>query len=552
MKTVCRDHLAFWYIVLQPVVLKNASNCAVIALVPNQMILVEKLWVLGPNKALAQVLYPAKGYVPRENSTSGQLITCLVPGGPQVPEELLQTKALETDLKFEVIGNQSKYCLFNHMEYSMSLDDCTINQEFTPYPAPGMISCFDPQAETVTPLPPSPNPDQSTEFLNCQVTKGPVLSSYRSQPVNIASEVLPGASSSVGKLHTRQQMNRNRCTCNFFYASLVTQESRIVGSGPACLCSSAQTQRLLSKLPTESLFITKDHDFKKSDDVKSWYGVYQTQGSKNFSCPRNHVLVSCDARNGIVELNEEMSDCCWTQLPSRNSLIERLLSIYHTDGKRARPAEGRDTESSKGLQNTVPTDRIPPAEAKDKETLHAVAQCKYRKQWRYDPDRWITVSALCHSLQVICRNNEQRVKPKNFQPIMIFYSPTVPEISLPAYLKRIAWFLGCPTACFVLALEYVYRLAHCCPEVEVNDKSVHQIIITCIMVATKLIYDRRFKNTFYARVAGIPVTNLSALEVQLVFLLKFDLHVLPENYNARYQSMLAENEGLHKVVIRSE
>jgi len=50
----------------------------------------------------------------------------------------------------------------------------------------------------------------------------------------------------------------------------------------------------------------------------------------------------------------------------------------------------------------------------------------------------------------------------------------------------------------------------------------------------------------------IPVTNLSALEVQLVFLLKFDLHVLPENYNARYQSMLAENEGLHKVVIRSE
>jgi len=144
------------------------------------------------------------------------------------------------------------------------------------------------------------------------------------------------------------------------------------------------------------------------------------------------------------------------------------------------------------------------------------------------------------------------VKPNRVQRNMIFHSPTVPDISLPAYLERVAWFLGCPSASFVLALEYVNRLAHSCPEVEVNDNSVHQILITCIMVATKFICDKSIKNSFYARIAGLPGINLAAFEVQLVFLLKFDLYVMPAQYDARYQSMLEENKGPSMVVIRPE
>merc|ERR1719184_744200 len=65
---------------------------------------------------LAQVLYPAKGYVPRENSTCGKLITRMVPGGPRLPEELLQTSPMEIDYT----ENESKHCLFNHRENGCS------------------------------------------------------------------------------------------------------------------------------------------------------------------------------------------------------------------------------------------------------------------------------------------------------------------------------------------------------------------------------------------------------------------------------------------------
>jgi len=538
MKGVSRDNSAFWYIVLQPSVLKNESNCAIVDLAPNQMILVEKLWVLGPNMVLAQVLYPAKGYVPRENSICGQLITRLVPGGPQVPEELLRTKPMEIDNATD----DSNHCLFNPRANDFSPTDYQTG--FMTYALPGMIPpwCSNPLTGNKCadgPLDPPKNRNQRTQYLTCHGTNGQALASNGSQSVNTPSELPPGASSNVSNLHTRQQLNMSRCTCNLFRNSLVDQDWRASGWAPEYHCSSGHSQCMLSFLPQARHFITNNRDFEETDDFKSWYRVYH--GFNHLSCPRNPD-VSSDTKSG----------CCTKQLPARKSLIERLLSIYQSGDVRAKFGIEKETEKANELQNTVSTNQTSQAKAKCDEKLHVAAQCKYRRQWRYDPDRWMTVSALCNSLQVICRKNKQKVTPNDFQPNMIFHSPSIPDISLPAYLKRIAWFLGCPSACFVLALEYVHRLTQCCPEVEVNDYSVHQIGITCIMVATKFIYDKLLKNTFYARVAGLPVSSLSAFEVQLVFLLKFDLRVLPEQYNARYHSMLAENQGSGMVVIRPE
>jgi len=72
------------------------------------------------------------------------------------------------------------------------------------------------------------------------------------------------------------------------------------------------------------------------------------------------------------------------------------------------------------------------------------------------------------------------------------------------------------------------------------------------MVATKFFDDKLFKNTFYARIAGIPVTNISAYEVQVLFSLNFDLCVLPEQYEYRYTTMVAENQGPTMVHIRPD
>jgi len=84
----------------------------------------------------------------------------------------------------------------------------------------------------------------------------------------------------------------------------------------------------------------------------------------------------------------------------------------------------------------------------------------------------------------------------------------------------------------------------------VNEHSVHQLVVTSIMVSAKFIDDKIFKNAYYSTVSGLPVSTLHAFEIKLMFFLKFDLCVLPECFNARYKAMVAENNGPNKVFIR--
>jgi len=431
---VCKDNSVFWYIVLQDVVLKDERNCAVMNLTPQQMILVDMLWLLGPNMVLAQVVSPAKGYVPCERNTCGQLITRLNPLGGQVPQTLLEIEEENTShkLSYPFLGNKRV--------------------------RGSLIS--------------SENHNQRTLFQSYPLCNKPVKSSKRSQQ---PPDHLYVDSCKASNQYTEN--NWSKAPCYFFDSSLVAQESRI----------------------------------------GEW-----------------------EAAHPYCSLHTQ-------PLQSRKSLKQRLMSIYHSNERCIQTDYGKDTQNVKELHNGG-TWVGKPMDA----NMNVTPLYGYRKDWRWDNDRWVTVSALCHALQVICNTNEYKVRSKHFQPNMIFNSVNVPKISLPAYLKRIAWFLGCSSACFVLALEYIHRLANHCSEIEVNHNSVHAIVMTCILVATKFVDDKQFKNTFYARLAGLSVLNLSAFEVQLVFFLKFDLSVFPDQYNARYAAMVADNQGPSMVLIRPE
>lgn len=530
MTTNSREQSAFWYIVLQPVVLKNEGNIAVLDLTSHMMILVERLWVVGPNQVLAKVVYPAEGYVPREGSTCGKLIARLDPRGPQVPEELLEIKQPETNHKLAVLGNQTRCCLFNNHENLFSPEDLSAPNHRPHYLLPGIIpsSYINPSIGNTYvggPLLCRQNDSQRTQFQSNPGFYGPVELKHDSNPVNSLPEFISGVPNYVS----------NQCTTN---------GCRHLGQSGQPSCSSDSTQRLLSNLQPSYHCISSAHN-RTTMDFKSGYSVYQAEGFNNFSNPHSD-LINSDAKISeavdIKTLNSGTAKFYCT------SFKQCLLSIYHNIEI---PAETLDSDTDKEEErlNNAFAEQEP---VKQDEKSEVVVHLNHKKKWRYEPNRWITVSALCRELQVMCRRNKGQTRSSNIKPCTIFQTNSVPDISLPNYLKRVAWFLGCPTACFVIALEYVYRLSHLCPEVELNEYSVHQIVITCIMVATKSIDDQQFKNTFYARIAGIPVTNLSALEVRLVFFLKFHLLVMPGQYVARHESMLRDNQGPNMVIIEPD
>jgi len=173
----------------------------------------------------------------------------------------------------------------------------------------------------------------------------------------------------------------------------------------------------------------------------------------------------------------------------------------------------------------------------------------YRSEYRKNPDRWITVSALCHSLESMCKKSRFLGETRRSIGNTRFNTPNVPYIPLAVYLKRIAWFFECSKECFVIALEYIHQLVRVRPDVKVNYTTVRQLIVAALRLSTKFNDDKFTRNSYYAHIVDLPTSTVAVFEAQMLFFLKFDLNVRPEQYYARYATMLADNQGPTKVTI---
>ncbi|ETV81329.1 hypothetical protein H257_05876 [Aphanomyces astaci] len=114
-----------------------------------------------------------------------------------------------------------------------------------------------------------------------------------------------------------------------------------------------------------------------------------------------------------------------------------------------------------------------------------------------------------------------------------------PQISILDYLVRIHTYASCSPECFVLALVYIDRL-HQMQGFVMTDLNVHRVIITSIVLAAKFFDDHYFNNAYYAKVGGVPCTEMNELEVEFLLLTNFTLHVSTDTYT-RYYNELANH-----------
>ncbi|KDO30023.1 hypothetical protein SPRG_05213 [Saprolegnia parasitica CBS 223.65] len=114
-----------------------------------------------------------------------------------------------------------------------------------------------------------------------------------------------------------------------------------------------------------------------------------------------------------------------------------------------------------------------------------------------------------------------------------------PQISILDYLLRIQTYAACSPECFVLALIYIDRL-HQMQGFVMTELNVHRVIITAIVLAAKFFDDQYFNNAYYAKVGGVPGSEMNELEVEFLLLTNFSLHVTSEAYS-RYYNELANH-----------
>ncbi|KAI9032231.1 cyclin-domain-containing protein [Hyaloraphidium curvatum] len=72
----------------------------------------------------------------------------------------------------------------------------------------------------------------------------------------------------------------------------------------------------------------------------------------------------------------------------------------------------------------------------------------------------------------------------------------------------------------------------------INSYNVHRLVITGVMVASKLFSDVFFLNSHYAKVGGLPVMELNQLELEFLIFNDFNLHVTIEELQRMGDALL--------------
>ncbi|XP_077253990.1 cyclin-U1-1-like [Tasmannia lanceolata] len=109
--------------------------------------------------------------------------------------------------------------------------------------------------------------------------------------------------------------------------------------------------------------------------------------------------------------------------------------------------------------------------------------------------------------------------------LSVFNGVRPPSISILKYMERIYKYTDCSPSCFVVAYVYIDRLAHKHPDSLVVSLNIHRLLVTSVMVASKVLDDVHYNNAFYARVGGVSNAELNRLEMELLFLLDFGVMV---------------------------
>jgi hypothetical protein len=115
-----------------------------------------------------------------------------------------------------------------------------------------------------------------------------------------------------------------------------------------------------------------------------------------------------------------------------------------------------------------------------------------------------------------------------------FYCKVPPPITVQAYLQRIHHYCSMSTGVYLAAACYIQRITrslwstspdqmHRGIYAQITPRSVHRLTLAALRLAHKSMEDHTWAHSRFAGVGGVPVANLTKLELSLCYLLDFRL-----------------------------
>jgi len=111
-----------------------------------------------------------------------------------------------------------------------------------------------------------------------------------------------------------------------------------------------------------------------------------------------------------------------------------------------------------------------------------------------------------------------------------FHSVRPPSLTVQDYLNRIRKYFVASDECYVIALVYIDRVGKIDPAMTVSELNVHRLLVIAAMLAAKFHDDVYYSNNYYAKVGGLCLKEVNALEAKFLKILDWKLFVGPEEY----------------------
>ncbi|KAK8210093.1 hypothetical protein M8818_003580 [Zalaria obscura] len=106
-----------------------------------------------------------------------------------------------------------------------------------------------------------------------------------------------------------------------------------------------------------------------------------------------------------------------------------------------------------------------------------------------------------------------------------FYLKVAPPFSISDYLLRIHQYCPHSPGVYLAAAAYVHRLCVSETLVPATSRTIHRLALATIRIASKSLEDNKWPQDRIAKVGGVSKKELNRLEVNLCFLLGFELYV---------------------------
>lgn len=124
-----------------------------------------------------------------------------------------------------------------------------------------------------------------------------------------------------------------------------------------------------------------------------------------------------------------------------------------------------------------------------------------------------------------------------------FHSRAPPGISVSDYLQRLIKHATLSPPILLSMVWYIDRLCQLYPAFTINSLTVHRFLITAATVAAKGLSDSFWTNPIYAKIGGIPVSELATLELEFLEKVQWKIVPQPEVLEEYYTSLVDRMEG---------